>query len=72
MFKFNKKILFVFFALCLFAIGAKISLIIQNGMEEGNDLIFTILLLLSLTISSVVLYKKIYKGKKNKSQNNVA
>ena len=66
MFKFNKKILFIIFALCLFAIGAKITLIIQNGFGKGNDLIFTLLLLLSLTISSVVIYRQIYKVKKNK------
>ncbi len=60
MFKFNKKFLFIVFALCLFAIGAKISLIIYNG-RFGKDFIFTIILLLSLTISSIVLYRKIYK-----------
>ena len=65
MFNFNKKILFIIFMLCLFAIGAKISLVIQNGLGKGNDIIFTALLLLSLTISSVILYKQIYKVKKN-------
>jgi hypothetical protein len=65
MFQFNKKFLFFVFALCLFTIGAKISLIIQNGLGKGNDLIFTILLLFSLIISSVILYGNINKAKKN-------
>ena len=69
MLKFNKKFLFVIFALCLFAIGAKISLIIQNGLGKDNDLIFTILLLFSLIISSVVIYRQIYKVKKNVESN---
>jgi len=66
MFKFNKKFLFIIFALCLFAIGAKISLIIENGIDKGNDLIFTSLLLFSLVISAFVLYNQIYKTKKAK------
>lgn len=65
MFKFNKKFLFVIFALCLFAIGVKISLVIENGPGKGNDLIFTIFLFFTLIISSIVIYKQIYKIKKN-------
>jgi hypothetical protein len=65
MYKFNKKFLFVILVLCLFAIGAKISLIIQNGLGEGNEPIFTILLLFSLTISSIILCGNIYKTKEN-------
>jgi hypothetical protein len=47
--------------LCLFAIGAKLWLIIENGFGTGKELLYTILLLGSLSISSVILYQKIYK-----------
>ncbi len=68
MFKLNKKTLFVLFALGLFAIGAKISLIIQNGIGGSNDIIFTSLLFFSLSVSCVVLYKKIYSVKKTEKK----
>jgi len=57
MFKINRKVLFFVFALALFAIGAKVSLPIENGFGDRDDIIFTILLL----GSSITIYNKLYK-----------
>lgn len=65
MFKINRKVLFFVFALCLFAIGAKIGLLIENGFGDRDDIIFTILLLGPLIISSITIYNKLYRDKKN-------
>ena len=62
MFKINRKVLFFVFALCLFTIGAKIGLLIENGFGDRNDIIFTILLLGPLIISSITIYNKLYKA----------
>jgi len=64
MFKINRKVLFFVFALCLFAIGAKISLLIENGFGDRDDIIFTILLLGPLIISSITIYYKLYRNSK--------
>ena len=66
MFNYSKKFLFVVFALCLFAMGAIIYSIIENGFKEGKDLIYQLLLIFSGTISSVILFYKLYVKPNNK------
>ena len=61
MFRLNKKILFLFFASSLFAIGGIIYLFIENGIGYNKDTLYRGLTFISLIISSVILYLNIYK-----------
>lgn len=68
MFKFNEKFIFIVFALCLFLIGIQLYLIIEGGFKEGKDLIYQILILFSLSVSSITFFNILYVNPKNKSK----
>jgi len=63
MFKFSKTTYLILFAVSLFGIGAKISLLITDGLGSTEDLIFSVLLLFSLSVSATVFYIKLMKKK---------
>ena len=63
-FKINKKIiLYFFFVISLFAIGAEISRIIRDSFGEWKDMLMTSLILCSLIVSSITFYSNIYRDK---------
>ena len=59
MFKINRKILLIIFAIVLFVLGTELSLIFENGFDNP---IFDFSLLISLIISAVYFYLKIFRG----------
>lgn len=63
MIKLNKKVTFILFAICLFIIGYEIYYLIENGYGTTNDLIFRLLLMLSLIISSFYFGSLLYSKK---------
>ncbi len=65
MIKLNKKVTFILFAICLFIIGYEIYYLIENGFGTTNDLIFRLLLILSLIISSYYFGRLLYAKKHN-------
>lgn len=67
MIQFNKKILFLLFALTLFLLGILISQIINDGFKTGKGLVFEIMQFLSLIITSSIFFVKLYLPK-NKNQ----
>lgn len=65
MFRFGKKILIIIFALSLLALGSEIYLIIEYGFKSGKELIFQILLIISLIISNGYFYWLLFLKPKN-------
>lgn len=67
MIKINKKILFLLFALSIFLLGILISQIINNGFKTGKALIFEIMEITTLVISSCIFFVKLYIKKEQKN-----
>ena len=67
MIKINKKILFLLFALSIFLLGILISQMINNGFKTGKALIFEIMEITTLVISSCIFFVKLYIKKEQKN-----
>lgn len=63
MIKLNKKVLFLLFAFSTFLLGILASQIINNGFKTGKALIFEIMQIITLVISSSIFFVKLYTKK---------
>ena len=55
MFKFNRKILFIFFLVCLVALGAEIFYILMYGVYDTTEMILEFLIMSFILTISVYL-----------------
>ncbi len=60
MFKFNRKILFIFFLVCLFALGAEIFYILMYGVYDTAEMILEFLIMSFILTVSVHLINLIF------------
>ena len=63
MIKLDKKVLFLLFAFSTFLLGILASQIINNGFKTGKALIFEIMQIITLVISSSMFFMKLYTKK---------
>ncbi len=63
MYKFSKNTYFILLAVSLFGIGAKISLLVTNGLGSKEEIFNSTLILMSLIISSIVFFTKLMNTK---------
>ena len=63
MIKLDKKVLFLLFAFSIFLLGILASQIINNGFKTGKALIFEIMQIITLVISSSMFFMKLYTKK---------
>jgi hypothetical protein len=67
MIKFNKKILFLFFAASLFLFAIRTNSIIDSSFNSGKELYYQIITALAPLCTSIVFGMKLYSKAKNKS-----
>jgi len=60
MFKFNRKILFIFFLVCLIALGAEIFYILMYGVYDTAEMILEFLIMSFILTVSVYLINLIF------------
>ena len=61
MFKFNRKVLFMFFLVCLFALGAEIFYILMYGVYDTAEMVLEFLIMSFILTVSVYLINLIFK-----------
>jgi len=61
MFKFNRKVLFMLFLVCLFALGAEIFYILMYGVYDTAEMVLEFLIMSFILTVSVYLISLIFK-----------
>ena len=61
MFKFNRKVLFMLFLVCLFALGAEIFYILMYGVYDTVEMVLEFLIMSFILTVSVYLINLIFK-----------
>ena len=61
MFKFNRKVLFILFLVCLFALGAEIFYILMYGVYDTAEMVLEFLIMSFILTISVYLISLIFK-----------
>jgi len=71
MFKFNRKVLFIFFLVCLIALGAEIFYILMYGVFDIEEMIFEFLIMSFILTLSVYLINNIFKRSERDNENRI-
>ena len=71
MFKFNRKILFLVFLVCLLALGAEIYYILTNGVHDSEEWLFEFFAISFLFAISAYLINSIFKRSESDKENGI-
>jgi hypothetical protein len=65
MIKFINKLFIAIFYLCLFALGAEIYSILKNGFNEGKEIWYQVLIIISLVAAALYFLRIFYNTSKS-------
>ena len=65
MIKFINKLFIAIFFLSLFALGAEIYSILKNGFDEGKEMWYQVLIIVSLVVAAVYFLRIFYNTSKS-------
>ena len=71
MFKFNRKVLFLVFLVCLIALGAEIFYILTYGVFDTKEMIFEFLIMSFILTITVYLINHIFKRSEHDNENRI-